>query len=163
MTHVVMLVTNDVSTDTRVKKEALAVARMGLTVTVLGTTTESHRWETMLGDVRILRVPVEFTLRNERVRRRNERRRGPLATALAKRTTQPALAGRPAAAPPAAAPPGSVAGAGGADAPGVTGVRPGLPGLRLGAGAAPRAPGQAALPEGPACSQGLSREDRARR
>ncbi len=123
-----MLVTNDVSTDTRVKKEALAVARMGLTVTVLGTTTESHRWETMLGDVRILRVPVEFTLRNERVRRRNERRRAPLATALAKRTTQPALAARSAAAPPAAAPPGSVAGAGGADAPGVTGVRPGLPG-----------------------------------
>ena len=46
MTHVVMIVTNDVSTDTRVKKEALAVARLGLKVTVLGTTTESFRWET---------------------------------------------------------------------------------------------------------------------
>src|SRR5947199_10156653 len=103
MTHVVMLVTNDVSTDTRVKKEALAVARMGLEVTVLGTTTESHRWETRLGDVRILRVPVEFTLRNERSRRRNDRRRGPLAPALAPWTTQPARSsrsGRPAAASP---------------------------------------------------------------
>src|SRR3982751_454925 len=107
MTHVVMVVTNDVSTDTRVKKEALAVARMGLEVTVLGTTTESHRWETRLGDGRILRVPVTSTLRNGGPRRRNARRRGPLAPALGKWTTQPARSSRPSgpvAPPPAAAP-----------------------------------------------------------
>lgn len=88
MTHVVMLVTNDVSTDTRVKKEALAVSRMGLEVTVLGTTFESEPWETRLGDVRILRVPVQLTLRDERQQRRRARRSA-LATALAKRTPPP--------------------------------------------------------------------------
>ena len=76
MTHVVMLVTNEVSTDTRVKKEALAVARLGLQVTVLGTTTAPARWETWLGPVRIIRVPVVFTMRDERMQRRSARRRG---------------------------------------------------------------------------------------
>ncbi|MDQ1701527.1 MAG: hypothetical protein QOF57_779, partial [Frankiaceae bacterium] len=34
--HVVMMVVNDVATDTRVKKEALALAQAGLRVTVVG-------------------------------------------------------------------------------------------------------------------------------
>ncbi len=99
MTHVVMLVTNDVSTDTRVKKEALAVARMGLQVTVLGTTFESAPWETTLGDVRILRVPVELALRDRRNQRRRARR-AMLAAALARRT--PPARPRRAASTPAA-------------------------------------------------------------
>jgi glycosyltransferase involved in cell wall biosynthesis len=70
LTHVVMVVTNDVSIDTRVKKEALAVARTGLRVTVLGITTEKHRSASMLGPVRIIRVPVSYVLRDRRARRR---------------------------------------------------------------------------------------------
>jgi glycosyltransferase involved in cell wall biosynthesis len=97
MTHVVMLVTNDVSTDTRVKKEALAVARLGLQVTVLGTTTQAERWETSLGPVRIIRAPVTFTMRDERVQRRSARRRDLLSL-------RPAWLARRAPATPAVAP-----------------------------------------------------------
>lgn len=74
MTHVLMLVANDVATDTRVKKEALAVARGGLQVTILGYTAETHRSMSMLGPVRIVRVPVPWRLRDERLRKRRERR-----------------------------------------------------------------------------------------
>src|SRR3954463_12290010 len=98
MTHVVMLVTNDVLTDTRVKKEALAVARLGLQVTVLGTTTQAERWETSLGPVRIIRAPVTFTMRDERVQRRNARRRDLLSL-------RPAWLARRGPAPPGSSPP----------------------------------------------------------
>ena len=70
MTHVVMLVANDVSTDSRVKKEALAVARTGLSVTVVGLTAGNQREESLLGPVRVIRVPVSYTLRDSRVRKR---------------------------------------------------------------------------------------------
>jgi glycosyltransferase involved in cell wall biosynthesis len=70
LTHVVMLVANDVSTDTRVKKEALTVARMGLSVTVVGLTAGNQREESLLGPVRVIRVPVSYTLRDSRVRKR---------------------------------------------------------------------------------------------
>ena len=53
LTHVVMLVANDVSTDSRVKKEALAVARTGLSVTVVGLDGgQSAYEESLLGPVR---------------------------------------------------------------------------------------------------------------
>ena len=70
MTHVVMLVANDVSTDSRVKKEALAVARTGLSVTVVGLTAGNQREESLLGPVRVIRVPVSYALRDSRVRKR---------------------------------------------------------------------------------------------
>jgi hypothetical protein len=62
--HVVMVVANDVRSDTRVRKSALAVAAMGVRVTVVGVTTAPRRWDTVLdvpngvGEVRIVRVPV---------------------------------------------------------------------------------------------------------
>jgi glycosyltransferase involved in cell wall biosynthesis len=67
-THVVMLVANDVATDTRVKKEALALAQSGLRVTVLGSASEGRSERSWLGPVEIVRVPVEFVIRDEAAR-----------------------------------------------------------------------------------------------
>jgi glycosyltransferase involved in cell wall biosynthesis len=62
--HVVMVVANDVATDTRVKKEALALAQAGLRVTVLGSASDTTPTRSWLGDVEIVRVPVDFTIRD---------------------------------------------------------------------------------------------------
>ncbi|MFP5333966.1 MAG: glycosyltransferase [Actinomycetes bacterium] len=69
-----MLVGNDITVDTRVKKTALALARVGLEVVLVGYTPEARRSESMLGPCRIVRVPVPWRLRDER-RRRLARRR----------------------------------------------------------------------------------------
>lgn len=66
--HVVMLVANDVATDTRVKKEALALARSGLRVTVVGSASEDTAERSWLGPVEIIRVPVDFAIRDEAAR-----------------------------------------------------------------------------------------------
>src|SRR5437762_1359615 len=72
--HVVMLVANDVSNDTRVKKEALAVSAMGLDVTILGMASEKHPGDSRMGPVRITRVPIAFENRERhRLRRRKLR------------------------------------------------------------------------------------------
>jgi glycosyltransferase involved in cell wall biosynthesis len=78
--HVVMLVANDVRTDTRVRKTALALAAAGARVTVVGLAPDGRREETTLGDVTVLRVPVRFALRDARLaaRRRRRRARPPL-------------------------------------------------------------------------------------
>ncbi|MCU0265342.1 MAG: glycosyltransferase [Actinomycetia bacterium] len=73
--HVVMLVGNDAATDTRVRKSALSVARLGCRVTLLAYTAEPRPQETQLGDVRIRRVPVPFHLQDARQARRAHRRR----------------------------------------------------------------------------------------
>jgi glycosyltransferase involved in cell wall biosynthesis len=73
-THVVMLVANDVSTDSRVKKEAQAVADAGHRVTVLGVAADGRRSLELLGDVLVVRVPVAFQLRDERDRKRRAHR-----------------------------------------------------------------------------------------
>src|SRR4051794_4312104 len=71
-----MLVANDVRSDTRVRKSALAVAALGARVTVLGVTTGPRRWDTLLGveggpgSVRIARLPVDFALSQHRKDRR---------------------------------------------------------------------------------------------
>lgn len=70
-----MLVSNDVATDTRVKKVALAVARMGLRVTVLGITSDPELSVAALGPVTIVRVPVDYRLREARRTRRENARR----------------------------------------------------------------------------------------
>jgi len=68
--HVVMLVANDVVTDTRVKKEALALARSGLRITVVGAASEDRPKSSWMGPVEIVRVPVELVIRAEAGRRR---------------------------------------------------------------------------------------------
>jgi glycosyltransferase involved in cell wall biosynthesis len=97
--HVVMVVANDVRRDTRVRKSALAVASLGVEVTVVGVTTAPRRWDTTLdvpqpwGRVRIIRVPVDFLLSQTRKDRRARLHRGefpllttdPGAEALARR------------------------------------------------------------------------------
>ncbi|SEE22400.1 glycosyltransferase family 4 protein [Jiangella alba] len=72
--HVVMLVANDVVTDSRVKKEAQAVADAGYRVTVLGVAADGRRSLEVLGDVLVVRVPVAFQLRDERDRKRRSHR-----------------------------------------------------------------------------------------
>jgi len=77
-----MVVANDVRSDTRVRKSALAVAALGVRVTVVGVTTAGRRWDTALdvpagsGEVRIVRVPVDFVLRQTRKDRRARLHRG---------------------------------------------------------------------------------------
>lgn len=66
--HVVMLVANDVATDTRVKKEALALAQSGLRVTVVGSASAGKSERSWLGPVEIVRVPVEFVIRDDEAR-----------------------------------------------------------------------------------------------
>jgi len=56
--HVVMLVENDVVVDTRVQKEAFALARAGLRVTLLGVAAGEERVEQPLGPCHLVRVPV---------------------------------------------------------------------------------------------------------
>ena len=73
--HVVMVVANDVRSDTRVRKSALAVAALGVRVTVVGVTTGPRRWDSELAvpagpGVRIIRVPVDFVLSTTRKERR---------------------------------------------------------------------------------------------
>jgi len=56
--RLLMLVGNDIRNDTRVLKSALALSDGGLEVTVLGYASGGVREEAMLGEVRIIRVPV---------------------------------------------------------------------------------------------------------
>ena len=72
--RVAMIVGNNVSTDNRVLKSATTLARAGLDVTIVGLAPDGVRTETSLGDVRILRVPVEHRLRDARRRNRARRR-----------------------------------------------------------------------------------------
>ena len=71
--HVVMIVANDVHTDTRVKKEALALAQSGLRVTILGIVSQTCPSSTRMGAVEIIRVPVQLTDREPRLRRTAKR------------------------------------------------------------------------------------------
>ncbi len=64
--RVVMLVGNDAVTDTRVRKEALAVAAMDVDVTLIALSNTGGVVESTLGDVRIIRVPVPFVQRDTR-------------------------------------------------------------------------------------------------
>lgn len=72
--HVVMLVSNDATTDARVRKTALAAAATGARVTVVALAPDGVRRDSSLGDVTIARVPVEFLLRDA-ARARAARRR----------------------------------------------------------------------------------------
>ncbi|HEU4945778.1 MAG TPA: glycosyltransferase [Kribbella sp.] len=73
--HVVMLVANDITNDSRVRKEATAIAQTGARVTLLGVAPDGRQsMESLPGGALIVRVPVAFQLRNERIRRRKARR-----------------------------------------------------------------------------------------
>src|SRR5689334_1421139 len=75
--HVVMVVGNDVTTDTRVRRMAATLASTGRRVTVLALTSGPVREESWLGAVRLVRVPVRFDLRDAyraRLARRRSRR-----------------------------------------------------------------------------------------
>lgn len=80
--RVLMIVANDISHDTRVLKSGLALADAGLEVTLLGRSTGSRREESLLGPVRIVRVPVPWTLKEARDEARARRRRSRFSVAL---------------------------------------------------------------------------------
>ena len=73
--RVVMMVANDVVADSRVTKEALALADAGLDVVVLGVRSDRAPRSGVLGAAFVVRVPVAFRLRDEHARRRQARRR----------------------------------------------------------------------------------------
>lgn len=70
-----MMVGNDIRHDTRVLKTALALADGGVDVSILGYSSSGVREESRLGTVRIIRVPVDWQLRN-RLWAKQERARG---------------------------------------------------------------------------------------
>ncbi|TDW21482.1 glycosyltransferase family 4 protein [Kribbella kalugense] len=73
--HVVMIVANDVTNDTRVLKEAIALGTAGYRVTLLGVSASGRTAiDTIEGGVVMIRVPGRFLLRDERNRRRRHRR-----------------------------------------------------------------------------------------
>lgn len=77
VTHVLMMVGNTIAHDTRVLKSALALADGGMQVTLLGASPTDFRQDTWMHDVRLIRVPVPYRLRDRRLRRvarRGERR-----------------------------------------------------------------------------------------
>lgn len=60
--HVVMLVANDVSRDSRVQKTALTASQAGYRVTVIGMSRTDQRSVEQLGAASVVRVPVPFEL-----------------------------------------------------------------------------------------------------
>ncbi len=75
VSHVVMVVANDVANDTRVLKEAIALGEAGYRVTLLGVSASGRlAIDTIEGGVVMIRLPGRFVLRDERQRRRRLRR-----------------------------------------------------------------------------------------
>lgn len=73
--HVLMMVANDISNDARVLKEAVALARTGLRVTLLGVSASgTESLEPLDGRIVMMRLPAAFPLRDGRNRRRARRR-----------------------------------------------------------------------------------------
>lgn len=74
MTRVVMVVGNDITTDTRVRKSALALSNAGYDVVVVCHASSGRVSDSYLGKVLIRRVPIKFTKR-DLLRARIERRK----------------------------------------------------------------------------------------
>jgi len=73
--QIVMLVANDITNDTRVLKEAVALGRAGYRVTLLGVSASGRASvDSIDGGVVMIRLPGRFVLRDERNRRRRLRR-----------------------------------------------------------------------------------------
>ncbi|MDN5789280.1 MAG: glycosyltransferase family 4 protein [Micrococcales bacterium] len=79
---IVMMVGNDMAHDTRVLKMGLAMADAGLDVTLLGYASSGIREESLLGEVRILRVPVAWRLRDAAAARKKSHREPHVRLAL---------------------------------------------------------------------------------
>ncbi|WP_169744254.1 glycosyltransferase family 4 protein [Knoellia aerolata] len=60
--HLVVVVNNDVTGDSRVLKTAISAARTGWQVTLLGRSSGRRREESRLGPIRVIRVPLLRTL-----------------------------------------------------------------------------------------------------
>jgi glycosyltransferase involved in cell wall biosynthesis len=65
-----MMVANDVTNDSRVRKEAAALAEAGAEVTVLGVSADGEPSKEMLDGAQIVRVVVPYTRLEERKRKR---------------------------------------------------------------------------------------------
>jgi glycosyltransferase involved in cell wall biosynthesis len=61
--HIVMIVANEVTNDSRVQKTAIAASEAGYRVTVVGMSTTGERYEEDLHGATLIRVPVPFTLK----------------------------------------------------------------------------------------------------
>jgi glycosyltransferase involved in cell wall biosynthesis len=61
--HIVMIVANEVTNDSRVQKTAIAAVEAGYRVTVVGMSTTGERYEEDLHGATLIRVPVPFTLK----------------------------------------------------------------------------------------------------
>ncbi|GAA3105149.1 glycosyltransferase involved in cell wall biosynthesis [Kribbella aluminosa] len=72
--RVVMMVANDVTNDSRVRKEAAALAETGAEVTVLGVSAGGLPSREILDGALIVRVAVPYALREERKRSRTAHR-----------------------------------------------------------------------------------------
>ncbi|GAA0571638.1 hypothetical protein HPO96_32535 [Kribbella sandramycini] len=72
--RVVMLVADDVTGDSRVRREAAALAGSGVQVTVLGVSATGEPSKEVLDGALVVRVSVPYRLRDERLRRRAARR-----------------------------------------------------------------------------------------
>lgn len=62
--HIVAIVGNDITIDSRVKKTAAAAAAAGYRSTIVCYTAERSRQDTTMGQVRVVKVPVPFAVRN---------------------------------------------------------------------------------------------------
>lgn len=74
MTRVVMVVGNDITTDTRVRKSALALASAGYDVIVVCHASNGRASDSYLGNVLVRRVPIQFAKR-DLLKARIERRK----------------------------------------------------------------------------------------
>lgn len=62
--HIVSIVGNDITIDSRVKKSAAVAAASGHRSSIICYTPERTRFEVTMGAVRVVKVPVPFTVRN---------------------------------------------------------------------------------------------------
>jgi len=69
--RVAMMVGNDLTADTRVRKMAVGLSNAGADVTLIGLSTSGARTEAMMAGVRIVRLPVPLMLKDAGARRRN--------------------------------------------------------------------------------------------
>jgi len=78
--RIVVIVGTDIAHDALARRESLALVDAGLDVTILRPGSSGYREETLLGEVRILRVPVVWRHRDEAdARRLDPRPAGPQA------------------------------------------------------------------------------------
>lgn len=71
--RVAMMVGNDLTADTRVRKMAVGLSHAGADVTLIGLSTTGAKSETYIGDVHVVRLPVNSSLKNAATQRRTWR------------------------------------------------------------------------------------------